>query len=61
MPTQFPSLVPNAPFVVVSVQGLLERQFSIPEAGVTLNEVWANTPDDPSPLIARGRLGARAS
>jgi predicted lysophospholipase L1 biosynthesis ABC-type transport system permease subunit len=49
---QFPGVVPNAPFVVVSVQGLLERQFSIPEAGVTLNEVWANTPEDPSPLIA---------
>jgi len=49
---QFPGVVPNAPFVVVSVQGLLERQFSIPEAGVTLNEVWANTSEDPSPLIA---------
>ena len=45
---QFPGVVPNAPFVVVSVQGLLERQFSIPEAGLTLNEVWANTPEDPS-------------
>ena len=31
---QFPGVVPNAPFVVVSVQGLLERQFSIPEAGL---------------------------
>ena len=30
--SQFPGVVPNAPFVVVSVQGLLERQFSIPEA-----------------------------
>jgi predicted lysophospholipase L1 biosynthesis ABC-type transport system permease subunit len=38
--------------VVVSVQGLLERQFSIPEAGVTLNEAWANTPDDPSSSLA---------
>ncbi len=49
--TQFPGVVPNAPFVVVSVRGLLERQFSIPEAGLTLNEVWANTPDDPSPEL----------
>ncbi|HWC71469.1 MAG TPA: FtsX-like permease family protein [Actinomycetota bacterium] len=49
--SQFPGVVPNAQFVVVSTQGLLERQFSIPEAGVTLNEVWANTPDDPSPLL----------
>ena len=50
--SQFPGVVPNAPFVVVPVRGLLERQFSIPEAGVTLNEVWANTPEDPSPLLA---------
>jgi hypothetical protein len=49
---QFPGIVPNAPFVVVSVDGLLERQFSIPEAGLSLNEVWANTPEDPSPLLA---------
>ena len=46
-----PRVVPNAPFVVVPVRGLLERQFSIPEAGVTLNEVWANTPEDPTPLL----------
>ncbi|CAN5785844.1 hypothetical protein BH18ACT17_BH18ACT17_09800 [soil metagenome] len=50
--TQFPGVVPNAPFVVVSVQGLLERQFSIPEAGLTLNEVWASTPGDPSASLA---------
>ena len=50
--SQFPATVPNAPFVVVSVIGLLERQLSIPEAGLSLNEVWANTPGDPSPLIA---------
>jgi hypothetical protein len=46
--SQFPGVVPNAPFVVVSVEGLLERQLTIPEAGLSLNEVWANTPDDPS-------------
>ena len=49
---QFPGVVPNAPFVVVSVQGLLERQFSIPEPGLTASEVWANTPDDPSNSLA---------
>jgi putative ABC transport system permease protein len=48
---QFPSLVPNAPFVVVSGPAILERQFAIPEAGLTLDEVWANTPDDPSPSL----------
>ena len=36
---------------MVSVRDLLERQFSIPEAGLTLNEVWANTPGDPSPAL----------
>jgi hypothetical protein len=46
--SQFPSVVPNAPFIVVSGPALLERQFSIPEAGLTLDEVWANGPDDPS-------------
>jgi hypothetical protein len=46
--SQFPSVVPNAPFIVVNAPGLLERQFSIPEAGLTLSEVWANGPDDPS-------------
>jgi putative ABC transport system permease protein len=51
--SQFPGVVPNAPFVVVSTSGLLERQFSIPEAGVTLNEVWANTPEDPSPALSQ--------
>jgi hypothetical protein len=46
--SQFPGLVPNAPFLVVSETALLERQFSIPEAGITVNEVRANTPYDPS-------------
>ena len=49
--TQFPGVVPNAPFIVVPVQALLERQFAIPEAGLTLNEVWANTPGSPSPAL----------
>jgi hypothetical protein len=46
--SQFPGLVPNAPFLVVSDVALLERQLSIPEPGVTVNEVRANTPQDPS-------------
>jgi hypothetical protein len=49
--SQFPGVVPNAPFVIVSTRGLLERQFSIPEAGVSLNEVWANTAENPSPQL----------
>ena len=49
--SQFPSVVPNAPFVVVSAPALLERQFAIPEAGLTLSEVWANGPDDPSAAL----------
>jgi hypothetical protein len=49
--TQFPSVVPNAPFVVVSAPALLERQFSIPEAGLTLSEVWSNGAGDPVPTL----------
>jgi hypothetical protein len=49
--SQFPSNVPNAPFVVVSGPALLERVFSIPEAGLTLNEVWAMGSDDPRPPL----------
>jgi putative ABC transport system permease protein len=49
--SQFPSMVPNAPFLVVSARGLLERQLAIPEPGITVNEVWANTPEDPSPAL----------
>ncbi len=44
---QFPSAVPNTPFIAVSGPALLERQFAIPEAGLTLTEVWANGEDDP--------------
>lgn len=49
--SQFPSIVPNAPFIVVSAPALLERQFAIPEAGLTLSEVWANGPDDPTAAL----------
>jgi putative ABC transport system permease protein len=46
--SQFPGLLPNAPFLVVSETALLERQFSIPEAGISVNEIRANTAQDPS-------------
>ena len=51
--SQFPSLVPNAPFAIVSGRAILERQFAIPEAGLTLDEVWANTAQDPSGELER--------
>jgi hypothetical protein len=49
--SQFPSNVPNAPFVVVSGPALLERELAIPEAGLTLNEAWAMGPADPRPAL----------
>jgi FtsX-like permease family len=49
--SQFPSNVPNAPFIVVSAPALLEREFAIPEAGLTLNEVWAMGGEDPRPAL----------
>jgi hypothetical protein len=49
--SQFPSVVPNAPFIVVSAPALLERQLAIPESGLTLSEVWSNGPDDPSATL----------
>lgn len=55
--SQFPSNVPNAPFVVVSAPALLERELAIPEAGLNINEVWAMGAADPRPAIeARGFL-----
>ena len=48
---QFPSLIPNAPFVVVSGPALLERAAAVPEAGLVLNEVWANGEGDPLPVL----------
>lgn len=52
---QFPSVVPNAPFVVVSAPALLERELAVPEAGLTLNEVWATGTASPiEALRARG-------
>jgi hypothetical protein len=48
---QFPSLIPNAPFIVTSGPALLERAAAVPEAGLVLNEVWAEGDRNPVPLI----------
>jgi hypothetical protein len=48
---QFPSMVPNAPFIVLSGPALLERAAAVPEAGLVLNEVWAEGERDPIPLL----------
>lgn len=48
---QFPSAVPNSPFVVVSAPALLERELAVPEAGLTLNEAWAMGTASPLPAL----------
>ena len=48
---QFPSTVPNTPFIVVSAPALLERAAAVPEPGLVLNEVWAEGDDSPIPGI----------
>ncbi len=48
---QFPSVVPNAPFIVVSAPGLLERELAVPEPGLTLNEAWAMGAASPLPAL----------
>jgi len=48
---QFPSVVPNAPFVVVSAPALLERELAVPEAGLTVNEAWAMGTASPLPAL----------
>jgi putative ABC transport system permease protein len=48
---QFPSMIPNAPFVVLSGPALLERAAAIPEPGLVLNEVWAEGERSPIPLL----------
>ncbi len=50
---QFPSVVPNSPFIVVSVRGLLERELAVPEPGLTLDEVWAMGTATPLPALRR--------
>jgi hypothetical protein len=48
---QFPSMIPNAPFIVLSGPALLERSAAVPEPGLVLNEVWAEGERDPIPLL----------
>ena len=48
---QFPSMIPNAPFIVLSAPALLERAAAVPEAGLVLNEVWAEGDRTPIPLL----------
>jgi putative ABC transport system permease protein len=48
---QFPSMIPNAPFIVLSGPALLERAAAVPEAGLVLNEVWAEGDRSPIPLL----------
>jgi ABC-type antimicrobial peptide transport system permease subunit len=44
-------VIPNAPFVVVSAPALLERAAAVPEAGLVLNEVWAEGERTPLPAL----------
>ena len=48
---QFPSMIPNAPFIVLSGPALLERAAAVPEQGLVLNEVWAEGERNPVPLL----------
>jgi hypothetical protein len=48
---QFPSMIPNAPFIVLSGPALLERAAAVPEPGLVLNEVWAEGDGNPIPLL----------
>jgi putative ABC transport system permease protein len=51
---QFPSMLPNQPFIVMSGSALLERAAAVPEPGLVLNEVWAEGERNPVPLLRRG-------
>jgi hypothetical protein len=48
---QFPAVIPNAPFIVVSAPALLERAAAVPEPGLVLNEVWAEGEATPLPAL----------
>jgi putative ABC transport system permease protein len=50
---QFPSMLPNQPFIVMSGSALLERAAAVPEPGLVLNEVWAEGERNPVPLLRR--------
>ena len=63
--TQFPSAIPNSPFIVVPARALLEREVAVPEPGITLDEVWAMGSANPLPSLRErgfvpGRLVQRA-
>ncbi|MEO8424280.1 MAG: FtsX-like permease family protein [Actinomycetota bacterium] len=49
--TQFPSAIPNSPFIVVPARALLERELAVPEPGITLDEVWATGSANPEPAL----------
>jgi putative ABC transport system permease protein len=51
--SQFPGVLPNGPFIALSVRALLERQLAIPEPGVQLSEVWARGAQSPVPDLRR--------
>ena len=48
---QFPSTIPNSPFLVVPVRALLERELAVPEASITLGEVWSMGSASPLPAL----------
>jgi hypothetical protein len=48
---QFPSMIPNAPFIVLSGSAILERAAAVPDPGLVLNEVWAEGDRNPVPLL----------
>ena len=59
--TQFPSAIPNSPFIVVPTRALLERELAVPEPGITLDEVWAMGSANPLPALRkRGFVPGRA-
>ena len=49
--TQFPSAIPNSPFIVVPIRALLERELAVPEPGITLDQVWAMGSANPLPAL----------
>jgi putative ABC transport system permease protein len=60
--TQFPSAIPNSPFIVVPTRALLERELAVPEPGITLDQVWAMGSDNPLPALREhGFITGRAT
>lgn len=58
--TQFPGTIPNSPFIVVPTRALLERELAVPEAGITLGEVWAMGSTNPAAALReRGFITGR--